>query len=110
MASIITGGSAVSHYSLVSVTPTTDQWIPEYLAAVGPLVEKHGGKYLARTASHERFEGGGPAPALQVILEWPSKEAADAFYHDPAYAPLLQSRLSGSESSWYSIEGKDDFA
>jgi uncharacterized protein (DUF1330 family) len=26
-------------------------WIPDYLKAAGPLVEKHGGKYLARTTS-----------------------------------------------------------
>lgn len=99
----------MAHYSVVSVTPTSDQWIPDYLAAVGPLVEKHGGKYLARTASHERLEGSGTTPALQVILEWPSKDAADSFYRDPGYASHLQARLGGSESTWFSIEGKDDF-
>lgn len=98
------------HYSVVSVTPTTDTWIPTYLAAVGPLVAKHGGRYLARTASHQPLEGDGPAPALQVILEWPSKEAEAAFYADPGYAGHRAARLAGSTSAWSSIEGKDDFA
>lgn len=100
----------MTHYSVVSVTPRSDSWIAPYLSAVGPLVEKHGGKFLARTASHQSFEGSGPAPALQVILEWPSKEAEAAFYADPGYRDHLAARLKGSESAWSSIEGKDDFA
>ncbi len=100
----------MTHYSVVSVTPTSDTWIPAYLEAVGPLVEKHGGRYLARTASHERLEGNGPTPALQVLIEWPSKRAADNFYADPGYAAHKKARLGASESLWSSIEGKDDFA
>ena len=100
----------MAHYSVVSVTPTSDAWIPSYLAGVGPLIETHGGRYLARTASHERLEGSGASPALQVIIEWPSKRAADAFYNDPAYRPYRDARLAGSESAWSSIEAKDDFA
>ena len=100
----------MAHYSLVSITPKTDEWIPAYLAAVGPLVAKHGGKYLARTADHERIEGTGPNPGLQVIVEWPSKEAAEAFYSDPAYQPHLQARLAGSESHLFNVAGTDDFA
>lgn len=100
----------MAHYSVVSVTPTSDAWIPAYLEAVGPLVAKHGGRYLARTASHQQIEGTGPAPALQVIIEWPSKEAADAFYSSPGYAPQRDARLAASQSLWSSIEGKDDFA
>jgi uncharacterized protein (DUF1330 family) len=100
----------MAHYSVISATPTTDTWIPAYLAAVGPLVAKHGGRFLARTASHERLEGAGPAPALMVIFEWPSKEAERAFHNDPAYQPHLNARLAGAETEWVSVEGKDDFA
>jgi uncharacterized protein (DUF1330 family) len=100
----------MAHYSVVFVTPKSDAWIPDYLAAVGPLVEKHGGTYLARTASHERLEGTGASPGLIVILEWPSQESAEAFYGDPAYQPHLQARLGGSVSEFFMVEGKDDFA
>jgi uncharacterized protein (DUF1330 family) len=100
----------MAHYSVVFVRPKSDAWIPDYLAAVGPLVEKHGGRYLARTASHERLEGTGTSPALIVILEWPSKESAEAFYRDPAYQPHLQARLAGAVNDFFMVEGKDDFA
>jgi uncharacterized protein (DUF1330 family) len=97
-------------YSVVSVTPTSEDWIPDYVESATTLVAKHGGKYLARTASHERIEGEGEDVALQVILEWPSKEAALAFMNDPAYAPHLKARTAGSISHHFLIEGQDDMA
>jgi uncharacterized protein (DUF1330 family) len=104
------GEEIMTHYSVVSVTPTSEAWIPSYLQAVGPLVQQYGGRYLARTASHEQLEGDATPPALQVIIEWPSKDAADSFYKCEGYAPQLTQRLAGSQSAWSSIEGKDDFA
>jgi uncharacterized protein (DUF1330 family) len=100
----------MAHYSVVFVTPKSETWIPDYLAAVGPLVAKHGGKYLARTMSHERLEGTEPSPALIALIEWQSKASAEAFYRDPAYQPHLQSRLAGAANDFFMVEGKDDFA
>ena len=100
----------MAYYSVFLVTPTTDAWIPDYLAAVGAAVAKHGGTYLARTASHERLEGEGASPALIAILEFPSKDAAMGFYKDPAYQPHLQARLAGASSDGFLVEGKDDFS
>ena len=100
----------MTYYAAVGLTPTEEAWIPGYIGAVGDLVAKHGGKYLARTASHERLEGEGKNPALMVLIEWPSREAAMAFYDDPDYAPHLQARLGGSDSDFFLVEGKDDMA
>ncbi len=97
-------------YSILEVTPTDDAWIPGYLEPVAAIIDKHGGKYLARTTSHERLEGEGEDPALRVILEWPSAEAAKAFVADPEYAPHLAARHAGSVSHHVIIEGKDDLA
>ena len=47
----------MASYSVLAVTPTSDEWIPGYLPAANALVAKHGGKYLARTASHQRLFG-----------------------------------------------------
>jgi uncharacterized protein (DUF1330 family) len=100
----------VSYYSLVEVTPSAEDWIPGYIAAVSPMVARYGGKYLARTASHERLEGAGENAPLRVIIEWPSKEVAMAFMQDPEYAPYLQARSNGSISHHFLVEGKDEFA
>ncbi|MEM6254247.1 MAG: DUF1330 domain-containing protein [Cyanobacteria bacterium P01_D01_bin.156] len=98
----------MAYYSVLAVTPTAEDWIPGYLPIANTLVAKHGGKYLARTASHERLEGEGEEAALRIILEWPSKEAALAFMKDPDYLPHLQARTAGSNSHHFLIEGKDD--
>lgn len=100
----------MSYYSVLAVTPTSEDWIPGYIGPVGELVAAHGGKYLARTASHERLEGEGEEVALRVVIEWPSREAALAFMNDPAYEPHLKARTAGSNSHHVLIEGKDDLA
>jgi uncharacterized protein (DUF1330 family) len=98
----------MSHYSVLEVTPTSEDWIPVYIGPANALVAQHGGNYLARTASHERLEGKGAA--LRIIIELPSKEAADAFMSDPGYTPHLEARTAGSISHHFLIEGKDDLA
>jgi len=100
----------MSSYVVLLCTPTSEDWTTEYIVAVPPLVDKHGGKYLARTESLERLEGTGDHPALIGILEFPSKEAAEDFYNDPAYQPHLQARLAGADNDFFLVEGKDDFA
>ncbi len=100
----------MAFYSVLAVTPTNEDWIADYLPAANALVAKHGGRYLARTASHEQMEGVGPEAALRIILEWPSRDAAVAFMSDPDYVPHLKARTEGSDSVHFLIEGKDDLA
>lgn len=100
----------MTYYSVLAVTPTSEDWIPDYIGPANALVAKHGGKYLARTASHRRLEGNGEDAALRIILQWPTKEAAEAFMSDPEYLPHLKARTEGSVSHHFLIEGKDDLA
>ena len=103
-------GQPTVFYSVLEVTPTSEEWIPNYLQAVNKLVAKHGGKYLARTTNHEQIEGEGVNVGLRIILEWPSKETALELMNDPEYVPHLKARTDGSASNHYLIEGKDEFA
>lgn len=100
----------MAYYSVLDVTPKTDEWIPDYLPTANQLVAKHGGKYLARTANHQQVEGAQQDAALRIIIEWPSDAAALAFMNDPEYAPHLKARTEGSTSNHYLIEAKDDLA
>jgi uncharacterized protein (DUF1330 family) len=100
----------MAFFAVVFVTPNSEAWIPDYISAVTPLVTKHGGKYLARTSSHERLEGMSPNPGLIAIIEFPSKQGAEAFYNDPEYQPLLEARMAGAANELFLVEGKDDFA
>jgi uncharacterized protein (DUF1330 family) len=98
------------YYSVLEVTPTAEDWIPEYIGPANRLVAQYGGKYLARTSNHERLEGEGEDPALRIIIEWPSKEAAVNFMNDPEYVPHLKARTAGSISHHALIQGQDDLA
>ena len=100
----------MAYYSVLDVTPTTDSWIPDYLPVANRLAAKHGGKYLARTTSHEQVEGTDAPAGLRIVIEWPSKEAANNFMNDPEYASHLKARTEGSISNHFLLEGKDEFA
>lgn len=100
----------MTYYSVLAVTPTNEDWIPGYLPVANELVTKHGGKYIARTTEHAQVEGTDQPAALRIILEWPSKEAAQNFINDPDYKPHLDARTNGSESFHFLIKGEDDLA
>ncbi|MEO1200165.1 MAG: DUF1330 domain-containing protein [Pseudomonadota bacterium] len=100
----------MTYYSVLAVTPTIEDWIPDYLPAANQLVAKHGGRYLARTANHEQVEGEVQPAALRIILEWPSKDAVRNFMNDPDYKPHLDARSAGSTSYHFVIEGTDGLA
>jgi len=100
----------MAYYSVLAVTPTSEDWIPDYIGPANRLVAHYGGKYLARTANHEQLEGDRDDAALRIVIEWPSKEAAEGFMNDAEYAPHLKARTNGSNSFHFLIEGKDDLA
>lgn len=100
----------MAFYSVLAVTPSRDDWVADYLPAANRLVAQHGGRYLARTANHERLEGEGESAALRILIEWPSREAALAFMMDPDYKSHLEARHAGSNSHHHLVEGKDDLA
>lgn len=100
----------MTYYSVLEVTPSDDAWIPDYLPTANKVIERHGGKYLARTSMHEQLEGPERGAALRILIEWPSENAAKAFMADAEYAPHLKARHAGSESFHWLIAGKDDLA
>lgn len=100
----------MAYYSVLAVTPTSQDWIPDYIGPANALVAEHGGKYLARTANHEQIEGEDQPAALRIVIEWPSKEAALNFMKDERYVPHLKARTAGSDSRHFLIEAKDDLA
>jgi uncharacterized protein (DUF1330 family) len=58
-----------------------------YRAAVPVLIERFGGRYLARAATGRALEGA-PTTARWHLVEFPNAEAADAFWASPEYTDL----------------------
>lgn len=97
----------MKYYFIGEIEVTDQSWVPDYVQTVTGMVERHGGRYLARTTTVERVEGGRKAPAMVVILEWPSKEKAMAFYDSEEYKPYRQNRIDGAKNEFLLVAGED---
>ena len=92
-------------YAIGRLTMRDPSWRAEYGPKTAELVAKHGGRYLAVGGAMERLEGQGALPSGIVILEFPSMAQAKAWYNDPAYAPLIKLRQSGSDLDFVLVNG-----
>ena len=80
-------------------------WIEGYIPAVEAIVESHGGKYLVRSPEMDVIESNGDAPNVVVVIEFPTKEAAQAFYTSAEYQPWLDARKAGADSELILLDG-----
>lgn len=97
----------MKYYSLASLQLTDDKWVADYVRDVTPMVERAGGQFLSRTPRIERLEGEGTTPHVLVLIEWPSREAAEAFYRSEEYEPYIRSRVESSRSEVFLFPGHD---
>jgi len=97
----------MNYYAVAEIDITDPGWVEDYVANVTPLVEARGGRYLARTPRIEKIEGSRPAPQVSMIIEWPSKEAAEAFYESAEYAPYRADRERGARNEFMLVAGED---
>jgi uncharacterized protein (DUF1330 family) len=81
--------------------------VPSYVENVTAMVERAGGRYLARTNRIEILEGDRPRGVTILILEWPSKETADAFYESEEYRPFREARQLGARNTLMLVPGED---
>ncbi len=73
-------------------------------------VQKHGASVVALGRLAGAAEGGDTEPRkAMVLVEWPSREAFDAFMADPEHADLHPLRENGTERYlWWLYERLDD--
>lgn len=94
-------------YSVAEIEITDRSWIPEYVKNVTRLVEQRGGRYLARMSKVEKIEGQRNVPQVFLIIEWPSREVAEAFYGSDEYRPYRQARMKGARNEFLLVAGED---
>jgi uncharacterized protein (DUF1330 family) len=85
-----------------------DIWDPAryatYMAKVRPALEAAGGRYLARGGALTTYEGDWNPPRI-VLLEFPSQQAWERFYHGPEYAGIKAIREETSAGRMVGVEG-----
>jgi len=94
----------VPAYLLANIDVTDPEGYKAYSAEVGPLIAAHGGRVLIRAGACDVVEGDWQ-PRRVVLIEFPSLDAARAFYHSPEYAPVKQIRLDNSTAEVTLIDG-----
>ena len=95
------------YYAVAEIDITDSGWVEDYVANVTGLVQARGGRYLARTPRIEKLEGERPVSGVFLIIEWPSKEVAEAFYECEEYRPYRESRVRGARNEFVLVAGED---
>lgn len=91
-------------YVIAQISVTDPKAYTGYIEQVGTTVRKHGGTFLVRGGKAESHEGTPPGDR-NVVIRFPSYQAAQDWYHSPDYAPVKQMRQSASTSVQTIVEG-----
>jgi uncharacterized protein (DUF1330 family) len=75
-----------------------------YSAQVESTFRPFGGRYIVRGGKISTLEGDGPKGGM-VVIEFDSKEQAQAWYDSPAYRKLMPIRHKSATSRVYIVEG-----
>jgi uncharacterized protein (DUF1330 family) len=76
-----------------------------YVEAIPAFIAKHGGRYASKGADPVVMEGHW-APQRLVILEFPSRDHAEAFLADPEAQELFARRHRSTRSRLVLVEGE----
>ena len=88
---------------LVAGIDWTDAGIAnQYRERLGPTLERYGGRTLV-AGKPEVYEGGWK-PQRVVVIEFPTMEALQKWYHSEEYAPLIELRKRGSKGDLLGVQ------
>ncbi len=76
----------------------------DYARRASAIEARHGGKALVAADADEVVDGEWPSQRV-VVLEFPSLDAARAWYNDPDYADLIEQRHEATTSNIVFVEG-----
>ncbi len=71
----------------------------KYTAKTPDIINKYGGRFLVRGGPIETIEGE-PFGKRLVVLEFPSREAIQTFYHSEEYQAILPYRQQSSNATF----------
>jgi len=97
-------GPARKGYIIAQADITNPQQYAEYTKLTPGLIEKAGGRFIARGGRTASLEG--PAARSRVvIIEFPSFERAQAFYNSPEYVAARKLREGAATAQFVLVEG-----
>ena len=94
----------MSAYIVGRIAVNNPERYPDYTAETPALIAKHGGRFVVRGGSPATLEGPQETRRI-VVIEFPSRAAAEAFYNDPVYAPVRAIRWEAADSELILVDG-----
>jgi uncharacterized protein (DUF1330 family) len=92
---------AVAHMRRVTMGPP----IVEYLERIDATLAPFGGHFIVHGGDFELLEGSWPGNL--IVIEFPGREQASAWYNSDAYQAIVTLRTDNSESDVIMIDGVD---
>jgi uncharacterized protein (DUF1330 family) len=90
-------------YWIGRVNVTNPEAYKKYVAANGPVFASYNARFLIRGGQFEAVEG--EARARNVVIEFPSYQAALECYHSAEYAYAMAHRIGAGVADILIIEG-----
>jgi uncharacterized protein (DUF1330 family) len=90
-------------YWMAHATVTDPDRYGEYARRATAAIAAHGGRFLTRGGRHVQLEG--KDRARNVLIEFPSVEAAEACYNSPEYQTALVFAKDAAERDVVVVEG-----
>jgi len=91
-------------YVIAAETVNDAAMFQSYREAVPPTVAPFGGQFVVRGGKLSVLEGEWPHPRL-VIIEFPSREAAEGWYRSEAYQKVISLRLNSTSGNVIIVDG-----
>ena len=92
-------------YWIARVDVDDESAYKKYIAANAEPFREYGARFLVRAGQFESVEG--TARSRNVVIEFPSYEAALACYRSPAYQQAIGFRRNASQGELVIVEGYD---
>ena len=94
----------MSAYVVVQEDIKDEAMFDQYRKQVMPTITAHGGKFIVRGGKLTVLEGQWPMPRF-VIIEFPSRQAAEGWYRSPEYQKILPLRLKSGTGNLIIADG-----
>ena len=91
-------------YVVVTERVTDENGFAECRSAVLDTLIPFKGRFTIRGGRLSMIEGEWPMPRL-VVIEFPSREAAEGWYHSPAYQKIVPMRLNSAVGNLVIVDG-----
>ena len=91
-------------YVIAKIDVTDPDSYADYVSQVQATIDVYGGEFLVRGGKSESYEGTPPGDR-NVVIQFPSYQSAQDWYHSLEYAPVKKMRMAASTSVQTIVEG-----